>query len=304
MRQRLLCGRFSPIGRGKTTSELALSIWRRRLKQLLTTIFLHPAIIFYNGVGHVTVCYGKILATGYKGIIAEARTALEGFELLTAIMQNAAISSRPSSPAVRPSYAMRNAMQNWRAHLPALAPTRQKGGSLKPLLKTVLRCLPTLPAPSMKRFNPFWFVQMLLQMESSGPPFLPAGSTNTCIRTTGRTWKRPNHRESAQELIDCVWVKLNDLNKAGTRPLQKGFAGYSLFQNLCAGGQDQSGNDATNDLSFHCVQASMHTRLPQPSFSVRIWNGTPMLFMLKCGADPHKESACPPIITMKSSYPR
>ena len=26
----------------------------------------------------------------------------------------------------------------------------------------------------------------------------------------------------------------------------------------------------------------MHTRLPQPSFSVRIWNGTPHAFMLKC----------------------
>ena len=77
-------------------------------------------------------------------------------------------------------------------------------------------------------------------------------------------------------------MKLNDLNKARDAASAEGFAGYSLFQNLCAGGQDQSGNDATNDLSFHCVQASMHTRLPQPSFSVRIWNGTPHAFMLKC----------------------
>jgi len=31
-----------------------------------------------------------------------------------------------------------------------------------------------------------------------------------------------------------------------------------------------------------CIQASMHTQLPGPSFSVRIWNGTPNEFMLKC----------------------
>ena len=88
-------------------------------------------------------------------------------------------------------------------------------------------------------------------------------------------------REYAQELMDCVWVKLNDLNKARDAASAEGFAGYSLFQNLIAGGQDENGLDATNDLSFMCIEASMHVALPQPSLSVRIWNGTPHDFMIK-----------------------
>ena len=37
----------------------------------------------------------------------------------------------------------------------------------------------------------------------------------------------------------------------------------------------------TNDLSFMSIQASMHVFLPQPSLSVRVWNGTPHEFLIK-----------------------
>ena len=46
-------------------------------------------------------------------------------------------------------------------------------------------------------------------------------------------------REFAQELMDCIWVKLNDLNKCRDAASAEGFAGYSLFQNLIAGGQNK-----------------------------------------------------------------
>ena len=61
-------------------------------------------------------------------------------------------------------------------------------------------------------------------------------------------------REFAQELIDCIWVKMNDLNKCRDEESAKGFAGYSLFQNLIVGGQNKYGEDVTNDLSFMCIE--------------------------------------------------
>ena len=81
--------------------------------------------------------------------------------------------------------------------------------------------------------------------------------------------------------MDCIWVKLNDLNKVRDAASAEGFAGYSLFQNLIAGGQNTKGVDVTNDLSFLCIEASMHVALPQPSLSVRVWNGSPNEFLLK-----------------------
>ena len=81
-------------------------------------------------------------------------------------------------------------------------------------------------------------------------------------------------RDEAQELIDCVWVKLNDLNKCRDAVSAEGFSGYSLFQNLIVGGQTPDGRDATNDLSFMCLDATKHVFLPQPSISIRVWNGS------------------------------
>ena len=48
-------------------------------------------------------------------------------------------------------------------------------------------------------------------------------------------------KEQAQELIDCVWVKFNDLNKVRDALSADGFAGYGVFQNLIVGGQNVHG---------------------------------------------------------------
>ena len=88
-------------------------------------------------------------------------------------------------------------------------------------------------------------------------------------------------REFAQELLDCIWVKLNDLNKCRDAVSAEGFAGYSLFQNLIVGGQNKDGEDVTNDLSFMCIQASKHVFLPMPSLSIRVWNGSPHELLIK-----------------------
>ena len=56
-----------------------------------------------------------------------------------------------------------------------------------------------------------------------------------------------------------------------------------MFQNLICGGQNADGVDATNDMSYMCLEASLHVLLPAPSLSVRIWNLTPHEFMIKAG---------------------
>ena len=73
-------------------------------------------------------------------------------------------------------------------------------------------------------------------------------------------------REFAQELMDCIWVKLNDLNKCRDAASAEGFAGYSLFQNLIAGGQNEEGIDVTNDLVLH-VYSGIYACVSSAAFS-------------------------------------
>ena len=123
---------------------------------------------------------------------------------------------------------------------------------------------------------------MLLQTESSGHSISPGRFDQYMYPYfEADLQKGAITREFAQELIDCIWVKLNDLSKVRDAASAEGFAGYSMFQNLIVGGQDSTGKDATNDISYMCMNATMHVHLPQPSFSVRVWNGTPHEFMIR-----------------------
>ena len=143
-----------------------------------------------------------------------------------------------------------------------------------------------VPAKGAQNFyeacQSFWFVQQLLQVESSGHSISPGRFDQYMYPYYKKDMETGAiTRGFAQELMDCIWVKFNDLNKCRDAASAEGFAGYSLFQNLIAGGQNKEGEDVTNDLSIMCIQASMHVHLPAPSLSVRVWNGSPHEFLIK-----------------------
>ena len=62
---------------GKTTSELATALMTEETKKAIEHNIFTPGNYFYNGVGHVTVQYDKVLAVGYRGIIAQMQEELE-----------------------------------------------------------------------------------------------------------------------------------------------------------------------------------------------------------------------------------
>ncbi len=272
-----------PYWKGKTTSELALSYMAPETVRAIEHNIFTPGNYFYNGIGHFTVDYGKILQIGYKGLIKETKEELARTNVYDADYSkkseflNAVIISCEAVIAYAKRYA-ELALQEAERCTDKIR--RQE------LMAIAQNCanVPENPAQNfMEACQSFWFIQMLIQIESSGHSISPGRFD----RYMYPYYKKDIEnglitREFAQELMDCIWVKLNDLNKVRDAASAEGFAGYSLFQNLCAGGQDKYGMDATNDLSYMCVQASMHVQLPQPSFSVRVWNGTPTEFLLKC----------------------
>lgn len=75
--------------------------------------------------------------------------------------------------------------------------------------------------------------------------------------------------DRAQELFDCLWVKYAEPCLFQDATTAEYASGYNMFQNVCAGGIDENGQDAVNDLSYMILQATMDVRLYQPSLSVR-----------------------------------
>ncbi len=275
-----------PYWKGKTCSDLAKS----NMDPLAFDCFAKhgmytPGNYFYNGIGHVNVNYGEVLKIGYRGIIEKAQKELEGLQVycpeyvrrhnfLTAVIESceAAIAYSKRYAALAREEAQKARSETRRAELLLIAKNCDR--------------VPEYGATSFyEACQSFWFVQLLLQIESSGHSISPGRFDQYMYpyykadRDAGRLTL-----EQAQEYLDCIWVKLNDINKVRDAASADGFAGYGMFQNLIVGGQNVYGMDATNELSYLCVEAAMHVRLPQPSFSIRVWNGSPHDLLIKAAA--------------------
>ena len=268
--------------KGKTTSELATSYMAPEAIKAIEHNIFTPGNYFYNGVGHVTVKYEEVLAIGYEGIMAKAQAELDRCQVGDG---DYARRSRFLNAVILSCQAVMEYAQRYAALAEKMAAECSDPVRRNELEVIALNCshVPARGAGSFyEACQSFWFVQQLLQLESSGHSISPGRFDQYMYPYYKRDLDNGNiTREFAQELMDCIWVKLNDLNKCRDAASAEGFAGYSLFQNLIAGGQNKDGEDVTNDLSIMCIQASMHVQLPQPSLSVRVWNGTPHEFLIK-----------------------
>ena len=268
--------------KGKTTSELATSYMAPEAIKAIEHNIFTPGNYFYNGVGHVTVKYWEVLETGFEGIMEKAQKELDGcsvgdgnYARKSHFLEAVILSCKAVI-----DYAGRYAKLAQEMAAQTSDPVRKQE------LFVIAENCSRVPAKGAQNFyeacQSFWFVQQLLQMESSGHSISPGRFDQYMYPYYKKDMEAGTiTREFAQELMDCIWVNLNDLNKCRDAASAEGFAGYSLFQNLIAGGQNKEGEDVTNDLSVMCIQASMHVHLPAPSLSVRVWNGSPHEFLIK-----------------------
>ena len=268
--------------KGRTTSELATSYMAPEAIKAIEHNIFTPGNYFYNGVGHVTVKYWEVLEIGFEGIMEKTREELKkcnvgdgDYARKSHFLEAVLISCQAVI-----DYAHRYAQLAEQMASQCTDPVRKQE-----LLQIAANCsrVPGKGADSFyEACQSFWFIQQLLQMESSGHSISPGRFDQYMYPYYKKDMEAGIiTREFAQELMDCIWVKLNDLNKCRDAASAEGFAGYSLFQNLIAGGQNKEGEDVTNDLSVMCIQASMHVHLPAPSLSVRVWNGSPHEFLIK-----------------------
>ncbi|CUP12228.1 glycyl radical protein [Clostridium disporicum] len=268
--------------KGKTTSELATSYMADETIRAMEHNIFTPGNYYYNGVGHVTVKYEKVLEVGYEGIIKEVKEELSKCNVAD---ENYAKRSHFLKSVIESCEAVIDYANRYAELALNMAKECKDNNRKVELLQIASNCA-RVPAKGARSFyeacQSFWFVQMLLQVESSGHSISPGRFDQYMYPyykadlDAGKITK-----EFAQELMDCIWVKLNDLNKVRDAGSAEGFAGYGLFQNLIVGGQDAGGIDVTNDLSFMAIEASMHVMLPQPSLSVRVWNGSPHELLIK-----------------------
>ena len=115
-----------------------------------------------------------------------------------------------------------------------------------------------------------YFVQLILQIESNGHS-LSLGRLDQylypfyCHDREGGILTE----DFAEELLDCMWIKLYSINKIRPWSHTRFSVGSPLYQNVTIGGQTVHGEDAVNELSFLILHTVGEMRLTQPNLSVR-----------------------------------
>ncbi len=268
-----------PYWEGKTSNERATALMTQEAKDAQAAGVFTVGNYYFNGVGHISVDYAKVLAKGLNGIIAEAEAELDKLDATDPAQLKKMHFLRA---VVIANKAVIRFAERFAEEADRLA-AKEKAAERKAELQEIARICRKVPAQPAETFwealQSFWFVQLAIQLESNGHsispmrfdqymyPYLKADTDLTV--------------EKAQELLDLLWIKFTEINKVRDEGSTKAFGGYPMFQNLIVGGQTRDGADATNELSFMCLQATANTQLYQPSISIRVHDGTPDSLYMK-----------------------
>lgn len=74
--------------------------------------------------------------------------------------------------------------------------------------------------------------------------------------------------DQAQELLDCMWVKIAEMSLFQDAVTAEYAAGYCITVQTSCGGIDEFGHDATNELSYMMIQATEDIRFKEPNMAL------------------------------------
>ncbi len=82
-------------------------------------------------------------------------------------------------------------------------------------------------------------------------------------------------KDEALEMLECYYLKACEVFEVRDKWYATSFAGYPMWEILIVGGQTPDGRDATNELSYLCLEAANQLKTTQPVMAVRLWDGSP-----------------------------
>lgn len=268
--------------RGKTTQEYAENLMPSNAKEAQANGVFTVGNYFFLGVGHICVDYEMVLQKGFLGIKKDVIREKEALDLTKSedLKKSQFLQAVEIVCDAAINFALRFAKEAEKQADKESSPQRKI--ELTEIAKNC-HLVPANPATTFyEALQSFWFVQLIIQLESNGHSISPGRFDMYMYPYFKKDIAAGKLTQgSALELIECLWVKFNEINKVRDESSTKAFGGYPMFQNLIVGGQTPDGHDSTNELSYLCLDATENVRLPQPSLSTRFHQGTPQKLLIR-----------------------
>lgn len=230
-----------------------------------------------NGVsGETTPNHQKFMDVGLKGFMEECRANI-------AAVKGGTKERQEKVDFWRACIVLCEGLIRY-AHRMAEEAERQADECADPARKSELlqiaencRTVPENPPQSFQQaLQMVWFIQVAFHIEAPTTacgfgrfdqymyPFLKA-DLDAGVMT----------REQALEMLECFYLKACEVFEIRDKWYAKSFAGYPMWEILVVGGQTPDGKDATNELSYMCLDAAADLQTKQPVLAVRVFDGTP-----------------------------
>ena len=246
--------------------------------------------------GHSLPNYQKMLQKGLKGIRKEVYERLEEKNLTQ--KQVDFLNSIPIALDALTILARRY------SELAAQRAEEQKDTRRKAELVKISQICLRMPEEPARTFHEalqsFWFTYLVFQSTLN---FVPVGRFDQYMYPYLKKDLDSGRLDmvQAQELVDCLWLKFNErvqiikdnkyedhfdksfMNLGGEGP-DNGMlsvAANSWLQNVMLGGQTREGKDATNELTYLCLNATGKFQTIEPIVSARFHTNSPRDYLKK-----------------------
>ena len=272
--------------RGKTHYDFVKALTRQVLPADARAVFnfdnftLNQALCNFGratgGDGHIILDFVRLLRVGLRAQVAEARQKMAALDR-----------SRPENlekllfyQAVNTSLEAAIAFATRFAELAARMAEGEADPSRRAELLAIAEACRRVPAHAARTFREavqfVWLLHLLIQIESNGHS-ISVGRFDQCLYPYYQADLAAGvlTREEALELVECFWIKCSELNKVREWAHTHYMSGCPLFQTLTLAGQTRDGAEATNDLTYVCLEATGNMKLHQPTVIVRLHDGSP-----------------------------
>lgn len=266
-----------PYWRGKTLFDVYKGLVPRESGlKTIGTGFVDNQISFSNSVSHFCPSYDVILNEGFKYFKKIAQKKIKDLDL-----------TNPSDAEKKAWYEAViiyvDAIREYAKRYSNLAQEKMEQTSdlqrRKELERIASMCqrIPYEPPQDFhEALQTFWFTQLLLHLEGTGPAISPGRFDQYMYPFYKKDSEEGKlTRDEAQELIELTWIKMTGNIWFMNDTSAYFFSGYGPFQNLIVGGVKEDGTDATNEVSYLVMDALMETKTEQPTVSVAFHSNMP-----------------------------
>ncbi|MHB9097899.1 MAG: pyruvate formate lyase family protein, partial [Syntrophales bacterium] len=232
-----------------------------------------------GGVAHIAPDYAKLIAVGTEGIAAEAEGYQKGapwgseawcfYEGVKIILAGLARFGERYAGLAREMAA------------------REKEPQRKAELETIAEVCRRVPRLGARTFHEalqsLFFAQIAVNMESLDNGICP-GRIDQYLYPYYRTSLEEDPSfspQQAKELLAAFSIKMAEIIPVFSKPMMRFHGGMFNGQVVTVGGVDESGNDASNELSDLILEIMDELRMRQPNFHARVHRSSPEAYRRK-----------------------